>query len=304
MHGHIFVGGTFDRLHNGHKAVLRAAINNGKRVTIGLTSDAYAAAHKGKTQSFQTRKQALTAWLGNLRAAIIRIDDPYEPAASDPSLDAIIVTRDNRQTGEEINVRRKKHGLSPLTLVVVPMVAAQDTRLVSSSRIRNGEIDSAGNLILPDNLRPELKKPLGKIVSAPVNKPGMIISCGDMATKTLLDAGIIPTIAIVDYRVERVPYFNDRARLLQTYRRTQRVQSGPGFIANKALGVIARWAKRPSPLLLEIIGEEDLLTIPAIVYAPAGSTLYYGQPGKGLVEVPVTKEKKKAAKGLLGKFLT
>lgn len=52
-----------------------------------------------------------------------------------------------------------------------------------------------------------------------------------------------------------------------------------------------------------IDGEEDLLVLPAIIYAPLGARVYYGQPGEGLVEVVVTHRKKRQALALLGKFL-
>jgi len=39
-------------------------------------------------------------------------------------------------------------------------------------------------------------------------------------------------------------------------------------------------------------GEEDLATLPAILYAPMGSAVVYGQPNEGSVLVDVTAEKK------------
>ena len=39
-------------------------------------------------------------------------------------------------------------------------------------------------------------------------------------------------------------------------------------------------------------GEEDLATLPAILYAPLGSAVVYGQPNEGSVLVDVTPEKK------------
>jgi hypothetical protein len=39
-------------------------------------------------------------------------------------------------------------------------------------------------------------------------------------------------------------------------------------------------------------GEEDLATLPAILYAPLGSVVVYGQPNEGSVLVDVTAERK------------
>jgi len=41
-----------------------------------------------------------------------------------------------------------------------------------------------------------------------------------------------------------------------------------------------------------VCGEEDLATIPAVVYAPIGSIVIYGQPKEGVVLIKVTPETK------------
>jgi len=55
---------------------------------------------------------------------------------------------------------------------------------------------------------------------------------------------------------------------------------------------------------LIIDGEEDLLVLPVVQYAPIGSVVYYGQPGEGLVKVVVTKEKKRQVVALVAQFLS
>ncbi len=220
MHAHVFVAGTFDHLHRGHEKLLREAFRAGEKVTVGVTSNAFVAAYKpGYMGSpFATRKKSVVTWLAKKghadKVTIIAINDPYEPASSDSTLDALVVTPQNRLRGEEINAKRASRGLSPLVLLEVPIVPAQDTRDISSTRIRNGDIDKKGNLILPDSLRPELQQPLGRILTNKEqikdalahNTGDLFITCGDVATKTLLDAGVVPTFAIVDWRVERKPY--------------------------------------------------------------------------------------------------
>jgi uncharacterized protein (UPF0218 family) len=46
-------------------------------------------------------------------------------------------------------------------------------------------------------------------------------------------------------------------------------------------------------------GEEDLLTLVAIMVAPAGSIIAYGQPATGIVLVRVTPNKKNEIKALI-----
>lgn len=309
MQTHVLIAGTFDGLHAGHRTLLTEAFRVGDRVTIGVTSDAFVAKFKSQTQktikSYQERTHNLEIWLRKQqlfeRATIIPIDDPYEPAASMKNLDALIVTSETRERGEEINNLRQGLALSPLALIEVPMVPAEDGEPVSSTRLRNREIDPDGRLVMPEALRFTLSKPLGKILtgtqidtSIVSNRYLPIITVGDMATKTILDAGVVPMLAIVDGKVGRKPFPHVVNRLQSKVS----VKSGPGFISREADKAIEGGLFRA----IIIDGEEDLLVLPAIMHAPLGSILYYGQPGKGLVEVVVTQKVKRIGAKLLHGF--
>jgi hypothetical protein len=50
-------------------------------------------------------------------------------------------------------------------------------------------------------------------------------------------------------------------------------------------------------------GEEDLAVIPAVVEAPLGAAVVYGQPNKGMVIIAITQERKKKAKQLMHEIL-
>lgn len=315
-HANLFVAGTFDGLHKGHRALLMRAFYEGERVTIGVTSDTFIQKYKyaqlGKFAQYSIRKNQLEEWLGGRRlhgrATVIPIDDPYEPAASMKNLDALIVTQENRKTGERINVLRQNSALPSLTLIEVPMVVAQDRAPISSTRLRNGEIDHNGRLVMPESMREALGKPLGKVLKGwiPQEKKQMIITVGDIATKTFLDAGIIPALAVIDGKVGRKPYPIVVSQLRKTT--PCEAKSGPGFISREAIEAIQKiFVHSPAlPLshhALLIDGEEDLLVLPVIIHAPVGSVVYYGQPNEGLVEVVVTKAKKQQALAVLGKFL-
>lgn len=300
-------------------------------MTVGLTSDKFVGKFKrqsasrrakGKIKSFAQRKQALLAWLrerGYLeRATVIAIDDPYEPAAS-RQFDALVVTRENKTRGEEINQMRARRGLPQLKLLEVAMVKAVDGGPISSTRVRNGEIDRVGRLVMPEILRPQLQLPLDTVLtgsdiarSVASHKQAMVITVGDVATKTLLDMQILPFLSIIDGKVGRKPFTDslDQLRALQKHQPQKvgpfkaKVTSGPGYISKEAVAEIKRALQKPenTAAVIVISGEEDLLALPAIIHAPVGSVVYYGQPGEGLVEVLVTEEKKKEAKGLLEQF--
>jgi len=307
MYPHLFLAGTFDGMHAGHRRLLTEAFRVGERVTIGLTSDGFVARFKTQKEikRYTDRKRSLTLWLKNNkftdRATIIPIDNPYEPAASMKDLDALIVTRENRKTGERINALRYALGVPQLTLIEVPMVAAHDGRPISSTRVRNGEIDNNGRLVMPESMRTILGKPLGTVLkgvaitaSIESSLKKVIITVGDVATKTLLDAGITPTLSIIDGMVGRKPF----PEVVYRLKGATVVKSGPGYISREAVEAI----KDATHHAIVIDGEEDLLVLPAILHAPLGSVLYYGQPNEGLVEVIVTEQKKQQVLALLGKF--
>ena len=56
------------------------------------------------------------------------------------------------------------------------------------------------------------------------------------------------------------------------------------------------------PVTIIVDGEEDLATLPALVLAPAGSSVIYGQPGAGMVHVAVTDTQTEEARRLLEQF--
>ncbi len=77
----VAVGGTFDELHRGHKALLAKAFEIGEHVLIGLTSDEFVA-KMGKphmTASYEERLKELEAFLKALglngKAEIVPLND-------------------------------------------------------------------------------------------------------------------------------------------------------------------------------------------------------------------------------------
>jgi cytidyltransferase-like protein len=149
----VAVGGTFDMLHKGHRALLEKAFEVGERVIIGVTSDAFARRlHKPhKVDPYEARMRALEDFLrerGYLhRASIVELSDPYGPAIEDGEIEALVVSEGTGHRGGEINRIRAAKGLRPLDLIKVDLVRAEDSKPISTTRIRRGEIDREGRVI-------------------------------------------------------------------------------------------------------------------------------------------------------------
>ena len=144
------MGGTFDMLHKGHKALLRKALEVGEHVIIGLTTDEFARS-LGKPHEiapYQERLAELMAFLmeeGVLhRAEVVALNDPYGPPAWNGCYEAIVVSEETEPGARVINELRARRGLKPLDVVVIPLVRAENGKPISTTRIRAGEIDREG----------------------------------------------------------------------------------------------------------------------------------------------------------------
>jgi pantetheine-phosphate adenylyltransferase len=144
----VAVGGTFDVLHDGHKAILKKAYTLGD-VIIGLVSDEMAGKKAHVVNNYNSRKKSLTTYITTLTGAdpqIIAINDCYGPAL-EQSFDYIVVSPETLPTAEEINVLRSQRGLPSIKIICVDFVLAQDGKPISSTRINKGEIDVHGVLL-------------------------------------------------------------------------------------------------------------------------------------------------------------
>ena len=59
---------------------------------------------------------------------------------------ALVVSEETSDKGLHLNELRAEQNLPPVEIVVVPMVLAKDGKAISSTRIKNSEIDINGNL--------------------------------------------------------------------------------------------------------------------------------------------------------------
>jgi pantetheine-phosphate adenylyltransferase len=149
----VAVGGTFDTLHRGHKALLSKAFEVGEKVVIGLSSDEFASkmGKPHKTAAYAERLKEIKTFLEKNslaeRAEIVPLTDPYGLTVSGKGLGALVVSKETELTANKINKVRVDAGLSPLKIVSISMVPAENCVPISTTRIRSGEIDRNGHLL-------------------------------------------------------------------------------------------------------------------------------------------------------------
>lgn len=149
----VALGGTFDPVHDGHRALFDRAFELGD-VTIGLTSDELAprTRHENRPiRPYEIRRRELGDELEQFAARYgheYNIRKLAKPTgiATEPQFDVLVVSPETKTGGKRINELRRDAGRDPLELDVVPHVYAEDGEIISSTRIVRGEIDEHGNL--------------------------------------------------------------------------------------------------------------------------------------------------------------
>lgn len=149
----VAVGGTFDQLHKGQIRLIEEALKWGDTVVIGLTSDEMLKTNPKDhpVAKFDERLRALLNYLIRLhvleRVQIVPLNDVYGQSISDVKMDALVLSSEKSDRGEEINRIRHEKGLKQLKILKVEPVLAEDGQPISATRIRKGEIDREGHLL-------------------------------------------------------------------------------------------------------------------------------------------------------------
>ena len=150
---------------------------------------------------------------------------------------------------------------------------------------------------LSDDLRDQLKNPLGNLVSdndpnkeniiKKITAESIIITVGDRTTENILQLGLKPQIQIIDGLEKRSECAVPADDTINT---KLSCKNPPGEITEESIQVIQKAFSSEPPVRITVDGEEDLLVIPVCIHAPENSVVMYGQPNEGLVIVTITPE--------------
>jgi uncharacterized protein (UPF0218 family) len=162
--------------------------------------------------------------------------------------------------------------------------------------------------LLTPELRIKLKQPLGILIKGSFvetmrrlkalvekEKPPSIVAVGDTVSRNLTENGFAPKLTIVDNKCMRKNTKPPRLATDQAFY----VKNPQGTITDEAEETIARALQGKQSVKIIVDGEEDLLTLPAIIHSADKSFVIYGQPYQGIVVVKATSEKKAEIEAIL-----
>ena len=156
--------------------------------------------------------------------------------------------------------------------------------------------------MLTPKLAVQFKNPFGTLIEGTADdtmatlkgmvaaeKPSMIISVGDVVSRNLHVYGVHPQLSVID----NVSLRDKKEKALAAHgEKVVAVKNPQGTITEEAIKTIKTALTKKEHTHIVVEGEEDLLVITAVQYAPLNSFVVYGQPNCGIVVVEVTAERK------------
>ncbi len=138
--------------------------------------------------------------------------------------------------------------------------------------------------------REELKRTLGPVVEGDLPEryfdADPIITVGDVVTDRLLDQGIEPDVGIVDGKTRRGEFAGRNWR----DKKTVTIENPPSTIKREVWKVLKEAISKEERVIIQVEGEEDMLSLVAIALCPLNGLVIYGIPSEGMVINEVSKD--------------
>ncbi len=159
------------------------------------------------------------------------------------------------------------------------------------------------DLALPECERQAFKEPLGREMDdselESFDTQTTLITVGDVVSLTFRNHGIRPDLSIYDGMTERRE-MTEFAKLVSDEPK-EAVVNPAGTITAGMAECIRRSMDGDNGLIL-VEGEEDLALLPCIHYAPIGTRIVYGWPGKCMMLITTDEDIKKKTIELIVKM--
>lgn len=281
-------------------------------------------------EPFRVRAKNVTNWCKKYQVTheIVQLFDLYGPTLEDKRIQALAVTEETVSGADTINHTRVAANMKELPVYICPMLPNELGKPLHADQIRSGTANRSGLVYLhhlaqgiqtTEEQRKQLSQPLGELIpmggfahpDSDKKAPFDPILVGDRTLLQAINQDLPFSLAIADGKIERNPISKEDQTKIDSYFSTKKAQihhvsNSAGEISAEAVQEIKKVLEklRPnkhsshnkaahisnSPHLIQVNGEEDLLTAVLILGMPLFSTLYYGQPKKGLVKVTISEQ--------------
>jgi len=327
-HWWVGLGGTFDHFHEGHEAFLEFAAKQGENLMIGITAQ-HLTSSKSNAQTiepFRVRAKNVANWCKKYQVTheIVQLFDIYGPTLEDKRIQALAVTEETVSGADTINHTRQAANMKELPVYICPMLPNELGQPLHADQIRAGTANRSGTVYLShvsqglkanDEQKRLLSHPLGELIpsggfthpDADKKAPIAPVLVGDRTLLLAIEQDLPFSLAVTDGMIERNIITDKEKATIDSYVTENKVKiwnttNPAGEMSAEAVQEIEKilsvirpnrhssQRKSKNINILEVDGEEDLLTAVLILGMPLFSTLYYGQPKKGLVKVVITEQ--------------
>jgi len=132
----VILGGTFDHLHAGHKILLSmAAWIADEKVIVGVTDDALLVKKENRhvLENLPERmggvRRFMELFKPSLVYEVVPINDVYGPTATDPNIQALVVSKETASGGNAVNECREEKDFPPLKVFVIDVISNSSRQL-------------------------------------------------------------------------------------------------------------------------------------------------------------------------------